>query len=70
LTVQQAAVANEIAQGRDDLEEAGFTVEYLEIREADTLAPVTATITGPARVFAAVHLGRTRLIDNMPIAAV
>ena len=70
LTVHQAAVANEIAQGRDDLEEAGFTVEYLEIREADTLAPVTPTITGPARVFAAVHLGRTRLIDNMPIAAV
>jgi pantoate--beta-alanine ligase len=68
LVVQPGTVASEIAQGRADLEEAGLAVEYLEIREADTLAPVTANITGPARVFAAVHLGRTRLIDNLPIA--
>ena len=67
LVVQSAAVANEIARGIADLESAGFAVEYLEIRDADTLAPVTETITGPARVFAAAHLGRTRLIDNMPI---
>jgi pantoate--beta-alanine ligase len=69
LVVQPGTVASEIAQGRADLEEAGLAVEYLEIRDADTLAPVTANITGPARVFAAVHLGRTRLIDNFPIAA-
>lgn len=68
LTAHPEAVARETARGIADLKEAGFTVEYLEIREADTLAPVTATITGPARVFAAAHLGRTRLIDNMPIA--
>jgi pantoate--beta-alanine ligase len=68
LAAQPGTVASEIAQGRADLESAGLSVEYLEIREADTLAPVTATITGPARVFAAVHLGRTRLIDNFPIA--
>jgi pantoate--beta-alanine ligase len=68
LAIQPATVAQEIAQGRTDLKSAGFAVEYLEIREADTLAPVTATVTGPARVFAAVHLGRTRLIDNLPIA--
>ena len=68
LAAQPGTVASEIAQGRADLESAGLAVEYLEIREADTLAPVTATVTGPARVFAAVHLGRTRLIDNFPIA--
>src|SRR5262249_6979354 len=68
LAGRPAAVANEIAQGRADLEKAGFAVEYLEIRDADTLAPVTETIARPARVFAAVHLGRTRLIDNLPIA--
>jgi pantoate--beta-alanine ligase len=67
LAAQPGTVASEAAQGRADLESAGLAVEYLEIREADTLAPVTATITGPARVFAAVHLGRTRLIDNLPI---
>ncbi len=68
LLAEPAAVACEIARGITDLKRAGFAVEYLEIRETDTLAPVTATITGPARVFAAVHLGRTRLIDNLQIA--
>jgi pantoate--beta-alanine ligase len=68
LMAEPAAVAREIARGIADLEQTGLAVEYLEIREADTLAPVTATVAGPARVFAAVHLGRTRLIDNMPIA--
>jgi pantoate--beta-alanine ligase len=68
LTADPGAVIRETARGRADLEAAGFAVEYLEIREADTLAPVTATVAVPARVFAAVHLGRTRLIDNIPIA--
>ena len=51
----------------DELREAGFEVEYLEIREADTLTPVTTDVAGRSRVFAAVRLGKTRLIDNMPI---
>jgi pantoate--beta-alanine ligase len=61
-------VAAEIGRGREALARAGFVVEYLEIREAASLAAVTAEITAPSRVFAAVRLGRTRLIDNMPIA--
>jgi pantoate--beta-alanine ligase len=68
LAAAPAAVADEIVRGREALAQAGFAVEYLEIREAATLAPVPAAITAPSRVFAAVHLGRTRLIDNMPIA--
>jgi len=67
LSADPDAVARETARGSADLEHAGFAVEYLEIREADTLVSVTATVTAPARVFAAVHLGRTRLIDNIPI---
>jgi pantoate--beta-alanine ligase len=67
LAAEPDTVARETACGRADLEQAGFVVEYLEIREADTLVPVTATVTAPGRVFAAVHLGRTRLIDNIPI---
>jgi pantoate--beta-alanine ligase len=67
LTQEPGAVAPAIARGLADLKSAGFEVEYLEIREAATLAPVTAKVTGPLRVFAAVHLGRTRLIDNLPV---
>jgi pantoate--beta-alanine ligase len=64
---QPAGVAGELARGLGELQDAGFAVEYLEIRDAETLAPVTAQVTAPSRVFAAVHLGRTRLIDNMPL---
>jgi pantoate--beta-alanine ligase len=62
------AVAAELTQGAAELREAGFAVEYLEIRDAETLAPVTAEVTAAARVLAAVQLGRTRLIDNVPVA--
>ena len=68
LTQQPSAVALELARGSAELETAGFGVEYLEIRDAETLAPVTSEIVAACRVFAAVRLGRTRLIDNMPIA--
>ena len=62
------AIAREIALGSAALQQAGFAVEYLEIRESETLAAVTSEATTSSRVFAAVRLGKTRLIDNMPIA--
>src|SRR5215472_3597429 len=68
LARQPAAVARELARGTALLERAGLKVEYLEVRDAETLAPVSAEITAPSRVFAAAQLGRTRLIDNMPIS--
>ena len=48
---------------------AGFGhVDYVAIRRADDLAPFAAGIVeGPARVLAAAWLGKTRLIDNMPV---
>jgi pantoate--beta-alanine ligase len=70
LAADPAAVLRETTRGRTDLEQAGFVVEYLEVRAADTLASVAAAVIGHARVFAAVHLGQTRLIDNVPIAPV
>jgi pantoate--beta-alanine ligase len=66
LVQDPTAVAREIAHGSATLQEAGFTMEYLEIREAETFA-VTSEATASSRVFAAVRLGKTRLIDNMPI---
>ena len=56
-----------VARGRADLEAAGFApVQYLAVRDAETLAPVEQVVR-PARVLAAVYLGRTRLIDNVPV---
>jgi pantoate--beta-alanine ligase len=53
-----------LATGRQDLAEAGFRLDYLEVRDAETLA-----VPGPAskalRVLVAAWLGTTRLIDNV-----
>ena len=67
LAQDPTAVAQEIARGSAALQQAGFAVEYLEIREAETLAALREA-TASSRIFAAVRLGETRLIDNMPIA--
>lgn len=46
---------------------AGFTsVDYIAIRDAESLAPI-ADISRPARILAAAWLGKTRLIDNMAV---
>jgi pantoate--beta-alanine ligase len=51
----------------DALRRAGFArVDYVAIRDAETLAAIE-TLDRPARILAAAHLGRTRLIDNMPV---
>lgn len=53
--------------GEDALLEAGFQkVDYVAIRDATTLAAITR-LDGPARVLAAAHLGKTRLIDNLGV---
>ena len=46
---------------------AGFShVDYVAIRDAETLDHI-ATLERPARILAAAKIGKTRLIDNMPI---
>jgi len=72
------AVATDLEQGRgaDDaaetarfkLEAAGFRVDYVAVRDPETLAPLHGPVK-QARVLAAVHLGKTRLIDNVPVSA-
>jgi pantoate--beta-alanine ligase len=58
-----AALAGAVAA----LTDAGFAVEYLELRDAATLQPLDAVPARPARLLAAAQLGRTRLIDNIPV---
>jgi pantoate--beta-alanine ligase len=49
------------------LEKAGFDVDYVEVRDAATLAPVVSISPASARILAAAKLGATRLIDNMAV---
>ncbi|MGH6934482.1 MAG: pantoate--beta-alanine ligase [Dongiaceae bacterium] len=60
-------VAPALAWGRTELTRAGFAkIDYIEVCDADTLQPASSASSN-ARVFAAAWIGRTRLIDNMPI---
>jgi len=46
---------------------AGFgSIDYVELRDADTLAPVDR-VERPARLLAAAWMGKARLIDNVPV---
>jgi pantoate--beta-alanine ligase len=45
--------------------EAGFALDYFEIRHAETLAPIASVKDGPMRILVAARLGTTRLIDNI-----
>ena len=54
--------------GRFKLEAKGFRVDYVAVRDPETLAPLFGPIQGPARVMGAAYLGATRLIDNVPTA--
>ena len=53
--------------GRIEFDLAGFGLDYLEARHAATLAPISTSKDGPIRLLAAVRLGKTRLIDNVPV---
>ncbi|MGE3395675.1 MAG: pantoate--beta-alanine ligase [Sphingomonas sp.] len=60
-------VAATLEKARERLAAAGFDpIDYVELRDAETLAPVT-TLDRPSRLLAAARIGRTRLIDNLPV---
>jgi pantoate--beta-alanine ligase len=47
---------------------AGFdAVDYVAVADAETLEPIETMAGRPARVLAAAFLGKTRLIDNVPV---
>jgi pantoate--beta-alanine ligase len=58
-----------VPSGIQRLREAGFDeVDYVELREATTLKPVTALHgEGNARLIAAARIGKTRLLDNLAV---
>ena len=60
-------IAATLAESEAQIEGAGFAVDYLEARHADTLAPIRSVADAPARLLVAARLGRTRLIDNIGV---
>ena len=75
-TMQEAAtaiaagspVADILSDAKARLLRSGFQkVDYFELRDADTLA-LLDDFTKSARLLAAAHIGRTRLIDNIPVS--
>ena len=56
-----------LARGRKQIADAGFALDYLEARHAQTLSPIAATKEGPIRILLAAKLGTTRLIDNIGV---
>lgn len=63
---------SDVARGRDPAEAAqallaaGFSnVDYIEVRDAETLEPLVPGRGRAGRVLAAAWLGKTRLIDNV-----
>lgn len=55
------------AGGAKLVSDAGFTLDYFEVRHADTLAPIASAKDRPMRILVAATIGNTRLIDNLGV---
>jgi len=62
-----APIRSVLPKGRQAVESAGFILDYLEARHAETLAPITSNEEGPVRLLIAAKIGKTRLIDNVGV---
>jgi pantoate--beta-alanine ligase len=61
-----APIAESMARGREEITNAGFALDYLEARHAETLQPVISR-KGRLRLLVAARIGTTRLIDNIAV---
>lgn len=59
-------IAAALAEADAALRAAGLVPDYVELRDAETLLPMTV-LDRPARILSAVRLGSTRLIDNLAV---
>jgi pantoate--beta-alanine ligase len=60
-------IAGVLEDGRAAITRAGFALDYLEARGAETLAPIDTSNEGPIRLLVAARIGNTRLIDNVAV---
>lgn len=63
------AIGHVMGEAREAVATAGFDIDYVEARHAETLARVARRHDGPIRILAAARLGATRLIDNVAVPA-
>src|SRR5213075_3141253 len=61
------SIATILAEGREAIERAGFALDYLEARHAETLQSIRSIKDRPVRLLVAAKLGKTRLIDNVEV---
>src|SRR5215831_13393365 len=59
--------ARVLDEGSAAIERAGFALDYLEARHAETLKPIESVKDGPIRLLVAARIGKTRLIDNVTV---
>jgi pantoate--beta-alanine ligase len=64
---QGEAIGKVMASGEAEIKAAGFELDYLELRDADSLAAMRSLSEQPARLLVAARLGSTRLIDNIKV---
>lgn len=62
-----APIGPTLRRGRATIKAAGFRLDYLEARHAETLAPIKSRKEGPVRLLVAARIGKTRLIDNLGV---
>jgi pantoate--beta-alanine ligase len=55
--------------GRFKLDAAGFRLDYIAVRDPDTLKALSGPVKPGTRVLVAAYLGKTRLIDNVAVLA-
>jgi pantoate--beta-alanine ligase len=60
-------VARVLDEGGEKIERAGFTLDYLEARDAETLMPFESMRERKTRLLLAARIGKTRLIDNIAV---
>ena len=63
----------DVAASLTELQQAllggGFaSVDYVELADAESLAPLTERSDRPMRLLVAARIGTARLIDNMPVS--
>lgn len=61
---EEAAI---LGAGRARIADAGFALDYLELRDAGTLGAPDRTAARPLRLLVAAKIGTTRLIDNIAV---